>query len=119
VRCAPQEIQQVALNLVLNAAQAIREAGTIRIVTELGDGDTVVLHVEDDGCGIAPEHLGRIFDPFFTTKGVGEGSGLGLGIAHGIVRSHGGEIRVDSQPGRGSRFSVHLPVDADTLAAPA
>jgi signal transduction histidine kinase len=118
LRCAPQEIQQVALNLVLNAAQAIRDSGTIRISTELC-GPAVVLHVEDDGCGIAPEHLGRIFDPFFTTKGAGEGSGLGLGIAHGIVSSHGGEIRVESQPGRGSRFSVHLPIDADTLAAPA
>jgi len=116
VRCAPQELQQVFLNLVLNAAQAIAERGTIRIATER-QGDAVVVHVEDDGCGIAPEHLDRIFDPFFTTKPVGEGSGLGLGIAHGIVRSHGGEIRVESRPGRGSRFSVHLPLDADTLAA--
>jgi signal transduction histidine kinase len=118
LRCAPHEIQQVVLNLVLNAAQAIRDPGTIRISTELSGG-ALVLHVEDDGCGIAPEHLGRIFDPFFTTKGAGEGSGLGLGIAHGIVRSHGGEIRVESQPGHGSRFSVHLPIDADTLAPPA
>ncbi len=117
LRCAPQELQQVFLNLVLNAAQAIGERGTIRVATEQVDG-SVVVHVEDDGCGIAPEHLDRIFDPFFTTKAVGEGSGLGLGIAHGIVRSHGGEIRVASLPGRGSRFSVHLPIDADTLAAP-
>jgi len=117
VRCAPQELQQVFLNLVLNAAQAIAERGTIRIATERQD-DQVVVHVDDDGCGISPEHLDRIFDPFFTTKAAGEGSGLGLGIAHGIVRSHGGEIRVESQPGRGSRFSVHLPIDADTLAAP-
>ena len=114
VRGAPQELQQVFLNLVLNAAQAIDETGTIRIATEL-DGDFVLVHVEDDGCGIAPEHLDRIFDPFFTTKGVGEGSGLGLGIAHGIVRSHGGEIRVVSRTGQGSRFSVHLPIDADTI----
>ncbi len=116
VRCAPQELQQVLLNLVLNAAQSIAERGTIRIATEQS-GSSVVVHVEDDGCGIDPEHLDRIFAPFFTTKAVGEGSGLGLGIAHGIVRSHGGEIRVHSQPGRGSRFSVHLPIDADTLAA--
>jgi signal transduction histidine kinase len=115
LRCAPQELQQVFLNLVLNAAQAIGERGTIRVATEQ-TGTSLVVHVEDDGCGIAPEHVERIFDPFFTTKAVGEGSGLGLGIAHGIVRSHGGEIRVESTPGRGSRFSVHLPIDADTLA---
>jgi signal transduction histidine kinase len=118
VRGAPQELQQVFLNLVLNAAQAIGDAGTIRIATEL-DGDCVVVHVEDDGCGIAPEHLERIFDPFFTTKPVGEGSGLGLGIAHGIVRSHGGEIAVASREGGGSRFSVLLPIAADTLVPPA
>jgi signal transduction histidine kinase len=112
VRCAPQELQQVFLNLVLNAAQATRERGTIRISTRL-DGQQAVVRVEDDGCGIAPEHLDRIFDPFFTTKPVGEGTGLGLGIAHGIVRSHGGEIRVASRPGEGSRFDVHLPIDAD------
>lgn len=118
VRGAPQELQQVFLNLVLNAAQAIGEAGTIRIATEIED-DCVVVHVEDDGCGIASEHLERVFDPFFTTKPVGEGSGLGLGIAHGIVRSHGGEICVESRIGGGSRFSVHLPIAADTLAPPA
>jgi signal transduction histidine kinase len=116
VLCAPQELQQVFLNLLLNAAQAVGEAGTICIETQQDGESGVVVHVEDDGCGIAAEHLERIFDPFFTTKAVGEGSGLGLGIAHGIVRSHGGEIRVASAPGRGSRFSVHLPVDADTLA---
>jgi signal transduction histidine kinase len=116
VRCAPQELQQVFLNLLLNAAQAVGESGAILIETQQDGESGVVVHVEDDGCGIAAEHLERIFDPFFTTKAVGEGSGLGLGIAHGIVRSHGGEIRVASAPGRGSRFSVHLPVDADTLA---
>jgi signal transduction histidine kinase len=119
VRCAAQQLQQVFLNLLLNAAHAIGESGTIRIATELDGPERVVVHVEDDGGGIAPEHLERIFDPFFTTKAVGEGLGLGLGIAHGIVRSHGGEIRVESQLGRGTRFSVHLPVDADTIAAPA
>jgi signal transduction histidine kinase len=118
VRGAPHELQQVFLNLVLNAAQAIERSGTIRIATEVVEGN-VLVHVEDDGCGIAPEHLERIFDPFFTTKPVGEGSGLGLGIAHGIVRSHGGEIRVASRAEGGSRFSVHLPVAADTLVPPA
>ncbi len=118
VHGAPQELQQVFLNLVLNAAQAIESEGTIRVATEL-EGDRVLVHVEDDGCGIAPEHVERIFDPFFTTKPVGQGSGLGLGIAHGIVRSHGGEIRVASRSGGGARFSVHLPIAADTLVPPA
>jgi signal transduction histidine kinase len=109
VSCVPQELKQVFLNLIVNAGQAIRDGGTIRIATETRDG-YVTVKVEDDGCGIAPEHLERIFDPFFTTKGVGEGTGLGLGIAYHIVRSHRGEIQVDSELGRGSRFRVKLPV---------
>jgi signal transduction histidine kinase len=118
VHGTPRELQQVFLNLVLNAAQAIEDEGTICVATEL-EGGCVLVHVEDDGCGIAPEHRERIFDPFFTTRPVGQGPGLGLGIAHGIVRSHGGEIRVASRAGGGSRFSVHLPIAADTLAPPA
>jgi PAS domain S-box-containing protein len=109
VPCVPQELKQVFLNLIVNAGQAIRDGGTIRILTETHDG-WVTVRVEDDGCGIAPEHLERIFDPFFTTKRVGEGTGLGLGIAYHIVRSHRGEIQVDSELGRGSRFRVRLPV---------
>jgi signal transduction histidine kinase len=109
VHCVPQELKQVFLNLIVNAGQAIRDGGTIRIATETGDG-WVTVKVEDDGCGIAPEHLERIFDPFFTTKRVGEGTGLGLGIAYHIVRSHRGEIQVDSELARGSRFRVKLPV---------
>jgi PAS domain S-box-containing protein len=109
VTCVPQEVKQVFLNLIVNAGQAIRDGGRIRIATEARDGFAVV-KIEDDGCGIAPEHLDRIFDPFFTTKPVGEGTGLGLGIAYHIVRSHRGEIEVDSELGRGSRFRVRLPV---------
>jgi PAS domain S-box-containing protein len=109
VECVPQELKQVFLNLFVNAGQAIGEGGRIRVVTHAHPG-FVTVKVEDDGCGIAPENLDRIFDPFFTTKSVGEGTGLGLGIAYRIVRSHGGEIEVDSDPGRGSRFSVRLPV---------
>ena len=109
VHCVPQELKQVFLNLIVNAGQAIGDGGTIRIATEARGGFATV-KVEDDGCGIAPENLDRIFDPFFTTKRVGEGTGLGLGIAYHIVRSHGGEIRVESKLGRGSRFRVRLPV---------
>ncbi|HEY8156037.1 MAG TPA: ATP-binding protein [Myxococcota bacterium] len=109
IACVPQEIKQVFLNLIVNAGQAISDGGTIRIATE-ARGEFVTVKVEDDGCGIAPEHLERIFDPFFTTKRVGEGTGLGLGIAYHIIRSHGGEIQVESELGRGSRFRVRLPV---------
>ena len=114
VPCAPQELQQVFLNLILNASQAIVDRGTIRVRTEAQD-ESVAVWIEDDGCGIELDLLDRIFDPFFTTKPVGEGTGLGLGIAHEIVRKHGGEITIDSKPGRGSVFSVRLPVRADTL----
>ena len=111
---APQELQQVFLNLVLNGVQAIAGQGTIRVTTRLENG-SVVTSVEDDGCGIDPEIRERIFDPFFTTKKVGEGTGLGLGIAYGIVRQHGGELSVESQPGEGSCFRVQLPVATDTM----
>ncbi len=114
VTCVPQELQQVFLNLVMNASQAICAGGTIKLVSRVA-ADGVVVDVEDDGGGIDPEILEKIFDPFFTTKPVGEGTGLGLSLAYGIVRKHGGEISVASEPGRGTRFSVHLPTDADTM----
>jgi signal transduction histidine kinase len=110
VRCAPQELKQVFLNLLVNAEQAVAEGGRIRVATSRGR-DTVSVLVEDDGCGIAPEHRARVFDPFFTTKPVGIGTGLGLGIAYRIVKGHGGEIRLDSEPGRGTRVRVRLPAD--------
>ena len=105
---APQELKQVFLNLLLNANQAIGEGGSIRIASVEVGGDVCVL-VEDDGCGMGAELLARIFDPFFTTKAVGEGTGLGLAISYEIVRSHGGEIGVESEPGRGTIFRVRLP----------
>jgi PAS domain S-box-containing protein len=108
VRGAVQELQQVFLNLVINAAQAIDQAGAIRIATR-HEGGRAVVTVEDDGCGIAPELVDRIFDPFFTTKAVGEGTGLGLSISYQIVRSHGGDISAESEPGRHTRFRVELP----------
>ncbi|MEN8184645.1 MAG: ATP-binding protein [Myxococcota bacterium] len=107
--CVPQRLQQVLLNLVINAAQAMGGEGTLRVGTALTD-ERVIVRVEDDGPGIPPELLERIFDPFFTTKPVGEGTGLGLAIAHEIVRQHGGEIAVDCPADGGTRFEVRLPL---------
>jgi len=109
VAAGGQELKQVFLNLVMNANQAMGLSGRLIVSTE-SRHDAVVVHVEDDGPGIDESVLGRIFDPFFTTKPVGEGTGLGLSISYEIVRRHEGEIRVESEPGRGSRFSVLLPV---------
>jgi len=114
IGCAPQELQQVFLNLVINAGQALGESGEIRLITGL-DGDDLFVRIEDDGCGIPPEVADRIFDPFFTTKAVGEGTGLGLGIALDIVRRHGGSIEAESSPGDGTCFLVRLPIDIDRM----
>jgi signal transduction histidine kinase len=110
VRASARHLQQVFLNLLTNAAQAIGESGSIRVRTaRVGRG--VEVRVEDDGCGIGPEALDRVFDPFFTTKSVGEGTGLGLAISYQIVRSHGGDIRIESAPGRGTCVDVFLPAE--------
>jgi signal transduction histidine kinase len=111
VRASARHLQQVFLNLLTNAAQAIGERGSIRVRTARAPGG-VEIRVEDDGCGIRPEALDRVFDPFFTTKSVGEGTGLGLAISYQIVRSHGGDIRVESAPGRGTCVDVFLPAEA-------
>ncbi|MEO8212909.1 MAG: ATP-binding protein [Myxococcales bacterium] len=105
------QIDQVLMNLVTNAAQAIgqRPGGGTVSVGARPDGDAIEITVSDDGPGIAPELLPRIFDPFFTTKDVGEGSGLGLSIVHGIIERHGGKIAVDSAVGQGTVFRIRLP----------
>ncbi|HKA13977.1 MAG TPA: ATP-binding protein [Myxococcota bacterium] len=113
VVCAPQQLRQVFLNLVINAAQAVEPGGHVLVATR-PDGDYVIVSVADDGCGIPPHLMDRIFDPFFTTKPVGVGTGLGLGIAHQIVSSHGGEIEVESTPGHGTVFRVRLPAEPGT-----
>jgi signal transduction histidine kinase len=106
----PGQIDQVIMNLIINATQAMGvQGGTIRIAAETLDTN-VLLTVEDTGPGISPEILPRIFDPFFTTKDVGEGSGLGLSIVHGIVDRHGGRIEVTSEPGKGTKFSLFFPL---------
>jgi signal transduction histidine kinase len=111
ITCSPSQINQVFLNLLNNAAQAIEKApGEITITTRREGPAHVAVTVEDNGKGIAPEVLPRIFDPFFTTKDVGKGTGLGLSIAYKIVEQHGGRIRVDSTVGVGTRFTVLLPL---------
>jgi len=108
----PNALQQVLVNLLTNARDAITGPGTIEVRTHASPGGhDVRLSVHDTGPGIPPDALPRIFDPFFTTKA--EGTGLGLAISYGIVRDHGGTIDVDSRPGRGTRFTVTLPVSAD------
>jgi signal transduction histidine kinase len=114
----PGQIDQVLMNLVTNAAQAIGEReGVIQVRAEVQNAEVVVT-VADDGPGIPSDVLPRIFDPFFTTKDVGEGSGLGLSIVHGIVERHGGRIAVDSQPGRGTTFKLHFPLHGGITPAP-
>lgn len=108
IECIPSQINQVFMNLLINAGQAIEGRGSITLRTG-SDGDNVWVEVEDTGSGIAPENLDRIFDPFFTTKPVGTGPGLGLSISYGIVNRHGGRIEVQSEPGNGTTFKVLLP----------
>jgi signal transduction histidine kinase len=121
-RVNASEIEQVLSNLLLNAVQASRGgAVVVRTAreerTDAGGGAQVLgaISVEDHGHGIVAADLPRIFDPFFTTKGVGEGTGLGLSVSYGIVRDHGGAIEVDSAVGRGTRFTVLLPLDRAKL----
>jgi signal transduction histidine kinase len=102
------QLQQVFLNLFLNARDAMPSGGWLTVTTRV-DGGEVVAEVSDTGSGIPPEQLARIYDPFFTTKAIGRGTGLGLSITYGIVRDHGGAIRCDSAQGHGTRFTVMLP----------
>ena len=112
VWCLPSELNQVFMNLLVNAAHAITaERGTITIRSGSdAAAATVWIEVVDNGCGIPKEDLGRIFDPFFTTKPVGQGTGLGLSLSYGIVRKHHGQLDVRSEPGAGTTFRVTLPV---------
>jgi signal transduction histidine kinase len=115
VRCIPVQIQQVLLNLILNAREAMLPGGGILKVTATATASYVEIAVHDTGRGITPENLKNIFRPFFTTKNGkdrptdGSGSGVGLAFCRRIVEAHGGEISVQSEPGKGSTFTVRLP----------
>jgi two-component system NtrC family sensor kinase len=107
--CNPGQLNQVFMNLLVNAAQAIENQGQIEIQTRR-EGDLIVIEIADTGCGIPADKLNRIFEPFFTTKEVGKGTGLGLSISFDIIEKHGGEICVQSQSGHGTRFTISLPI---------
>jgi CheY-like chemotaxis protein len=121
VEASEAHLGQVLVNLILNAAQSIREGeadrNEVRVSVETGPGGEMVLEVRDTGAGMSPEVLARVFDPFFTTRPVGSGSGLGLSICHGIVASLGGRIEAESTPGRGSAFRVTLPASPGSPGA--
>jgi signal transduction histidine kinase len=110
---SPAQINQVFLNLLINGMQAIeacgKSTGEVHVKTRQV-GDAIVIEVADNGCGIPADVLPKIFDPFFTTKPIGRGTGLGLSLTHGIVTDHGGQISVESTPGKGTRFRIELPV---------
>jgi two-component system, NtrC family, sensor kinase len=110
------KLQQVFLNLFLNARDAMPKGGWLTIVTR-AEGANATIEVADTGSGIPADHLSRIYDPFFTTKDIGKGTGLGLSITYGIVQEHGGTISCDSAPGQGTRFSLSLPLAATGMAA--
>jgi len=109
VVCHGGKVGQVFLNLLVNAAQAIKERGLITVSTGR-EGEMVWIEISDNGCGIAEKDLAKIFDPFFTTKGIGKGTGLGLHVVKGAIDMHGGEIHVSSKEGCGASFRVLLPI---------
>lgn len=109
IRCYPGQLNQVFMNLLVNGAQAIPDRGEITIET-LATNQDVLVKISDTGVGIAPENIAKLFNPFFTTKAVGKGTGLGLSISYGIVKKHGGNIEVESVSGKGTTFTVRLPL---------
>ena len=109
VECVVSQLNQVFLNLMVNAAHAIPERGIITLSSGV-ENDWVWIAVADNGVGIAPENLKRIFDPFFTTKPVGKGTGLGLSVSYNAIAKHGGRIEVESEVGKGTTFRVYLPI---------
>jgi two-component system, NtrC family, sensor kinase len=109
IPCMASQLNQVFMNLLVNAGHALGEGGVIKIRTGVADGMAYIA-ITDTGCGIAPENLTRIFEPFFTTKPIGSGTGLGLSLSYGIVNNHGGRIEVVSKLGKGTTFTVWLPL---------
>jgi two-component system NtrC family sensor kinase len=117
VRGNRQALQQVFINLLTNAVHAMPSGGELSVKATSGSDNKIVITVRDTGIGITEEHLPLIFDPFFTTKEVGQGTGLGLSVSYGIIKKHGGRITVDSTPGKGSTFTIVLPMKKDIIDA--
>ena len=113
VQCYPHQLNQVFMNLLVNAGHAIKENGEINIKTRRLD-DEIEITISDNGTGIAEENLKKIFDPFFTTKKLGQGTGLGLHLGQNIIRKHNGTIEVESQLGTGTTFNIQIPIEAST-----
>jgi two-component system NtrC family sensor kinase len=113
----PQQLQQVFVNIMLNAYQSMPQGGRLEIKTWAKD-NTVTVAFSDEGVGIPPKYMDRIFDPFFTTKEPGEGTGLGLSVSYGIVQRHGGSIDVESKEGKGTTFTIRLPLPQETTTMP-
>lgn len=109
VLCFPGQLNQVFMNLLMNASQAIRDEGEISIETDVVDGE-ILIRISDTGVGIASNSIPKLFNPFFTTKPVGEGTGLGLSVSYGIIQRHRGRIEVESELGAGTSFSIYLPI---------
>jgi signal transduction histidine kinase len=113
IQADPAQLRQVVANLANNAAEAMPSGGTLTLSTVAdAAGDRISISVEDTGIGIPPENISKLFTPFFTTKPIGRGTGLGLAISYGIVKMHRGQITVQSRVGKGTRFTVILPVRA-------
>lgn len=110
IKCNPGQLNQVFMNLIVNASQAIENKGAITIKTSL-ENSNIQVCISDNGCGIPKEDLQNIFEPFYTTKPVGFGTGLGLSISYGIIQKHGGTITVQSEVGEGTTFTIHLPTE--------
>jgi len=109
VDCDAGQMNQVFMNVLANACDAIQGRGNVWIATRAG-ADAVTITIRDDGPGIPPDVIGRVFDPFFTTKDVGSGTGLGLAISHGVITAHGGRLEVESAPGAGATFRIVVPI---------
>jgi two-component system NtrC family sensor kinase len=110
IHADPAQFIQVSINLLNNAAEAMSQRGTITIHTRLATPHTVEIAISDTGCGIPEENLKKLFTPFFTTKPAGKGTGLGLSIVYGIIKMHRGQIAVTSEVGRGTTFTISLPL---------
>ncbi|MDY6822277.1 MAG: response regulator [Thermodesulfobacteriota bacterium] len=114
VKCYPQQLNQVFMNIFVNAAHAIEKKGEVSIETRV-EADMAVVEISDTGCGIPPENISKIFDPFFTTKEIGKGTGLGMNVAYNIIKNHGGKIYVSSEVGKGTTFKVSVPINGPAI----